>query len=113
MLLRFAPCDIHSYPRRIQVDVVAFDKTGTLTEEGLDLSHVLPVSSAKFASSLKPDRLKTQDKKSDLLRCMATCHSLTVIDGETSGDPLDLKMFEATGFELVEPKVRNPFPRQG
>ena len=28
---------------------------------------------------------------------MAACHSLTYIDGELSGDPLDLKMFEATG----------------
>lgn len=30
--------------------------------------------------------------------CMATCHSLTNIDGQLSGDPLDLKMFVATGW---------------
>lgn len=30
--------------------------------------------------------------------CMATCHSLTKIEGELSGDPLDLKMFNATGW---------------
>jgi hypothetical protein len=30
-----------------------------------------------------------------LLVCMATCHSLTIIDGELSGDPLDLIMFNA------------------
>lgn len=29
---------------------------------------------------------------------MATCHSLTKIEGELSGDPLDLKMFAATGW---------------
>lgn len=29
---------------------------------------------------------------------MATCHSLTKIEGELSGDPLDLKMFNATGW---------------
>ena len=34
---------------------------------------------------------------------MATCHSLTIINEELSGDPLDLKMFEATGWELKEP----------
>ena len=27
---------------------------------------------------------------------MATCHSLTTIDGELTGDPLDLKMFNGT-----------------
>ena len=26
---------------------------------------------------------------------MATCHSLTLIDGELKGDPLDVQMFEA------------------
>ena len=33
-----------------------------------------------------------------VLATMATCHSLTVIDGRLSGDPLDLKMFEATDW---------------
>ena len=33
-----------------------------------------------------------------LLAAMATCHSLTVIDGELTGDPLDLKMFESTDW---------------
>ena len=37
-----------------------------------------------------------------LVSCLAACHSLITIDGQLSGDPLDLKMFEATGWELVE-----------
>lgn len=37
------------------------------------------------------------------LTCMATCHSLTVIDGELSGDPLDLIMFNSTKWVLEEP----------
>lgn len=36
--------------------------------------------------------------KSRFVACMATCHSLTKIEGQLSGDPLDLKMFEATGW---------------
>lgn len=35
---------------------------------------------------------------SHLLRGMATCHSLTYIRGKIIGDPLDLKMFESTGW---------------
>lgn len=31
-----------------------------------------------------------------IVAAMATCHSLTLIDGELTGDPLDIKMFEAT-----------------
>ena len=33
-----------------------------------------------------------------LLCAMATCHSLTIIGGHVTGDPLDLKMFEATAW---------------
>ena len=33
-----------------------------------------------------------------LLFAMATCHSLTRINGVLSGDPLDLKMFLSTGW---------------
>lgn len=36
--------------------------------------------------------------KSQFVACMATCHSLTKIEGVLSGDPLDLKMFEAIGW---------------
>ncbi|XP_050685597.1 probable cation-transporting ATPase W08D2.5 [Leptidea sinapis] len=36
---------------------------------------------------------------------MATCHSLTLLNGELAGDPLDLKMFESTGWLLEEPDV--------
>lgn len=37
-----------------------------------------------------------------VIAAMATCHSLTLIDKVLSGDPLDLIMFEATGWELLE-----------
>jgi len=33
---------------------------------------------------------------------MATCHSLRVVDGELLGDPLDIKMFEFTGWTFEE-----------
>ena len=32
------------------------------------------------------------------ISAMATCHSLTMMEGKLNGDPLDLKMFEATGW---------------
>lgn len=30
------------------------------------------------------------------LAAMSACHSLTLLNGELAGDPLDIKMFEAT-----------------
>ena len=40
----------------------------------------------------------TQLSKGPLLEAMATCHSLTIIEGHLTGDPLDLIMFEATDW---------------
>lgn len=36
---------------------------------------------------------------------MVTCHSITIMGGELKGDPLDLKMFESTGWQLEEANV--------
>ncbi|EAR98784.2 E1-E2 ATPase family protein (macronuclear) [Tetrahymena thermophila SB210] len=37
-----------------------------------------------------------------LKECMASCHGITRIKGELIGDPLEVKMFEATEWELIE-----------
>ncbi|KAK6075912.1 p-type ATPase [Seiridium cupressi] len=109
-------------PQRVNVggklDVMCFDKTGTLTEEGLDVLGVRLVSQStkrfnelvSSATSLvrpsnyetTPDNLK--DTSRAALFAMATCHSLRSVDNELVGDPLDLKMFEFTGWSFEEGK---------
>ena len=37
-----------------------------------------------------------------IIHTMATCHSLREVDGELIGDPLDLKMFQFTGWFFQE-----------
>ncbi|KAI3375135.1 hypothetical protein L3Q82_021654 [Scortum barcoo] len=93
-------------PQRInmcgQLNLVCFDKTGTLTEDGLDLWGIQRADEASF-SPPESDVAKESLVNSAFVACMATCHSLTKIEGELSGDPLDLKMFSATGWILEEP----------
>lgn len=36
------------------------------------------------------------------LESMASCHSITYVDNDLIGDPLDVKMFEATNWVLDE-----------
>uniref|UniRef100_A0A2K5QZ89 ATPase 13A3 n=1 Tax=Cebus imitator TaxID=2715852 RepID=A0A2K5QZ89_CEBIM len=92
-------------PQRInicgQLNLVCFDKTGTLTEDGLDLWGIQRVENTRF---LLPEENVCNEMlvKSQFVACMATCHSLTKIEGVLSGDPLDLKMFEAIGWILEE-----------
>ncbi|XP_074046704.1 polyamine-transporting ATPase 13A3 isoform X3 [Macrotis lagotis] len=77
------------------------NKTGTLTEDGLDLWGIQRVENAHFQM---PEEKACSENlvKSHFVACMATCHSLTKIEGLLSGDPLDLKMFEAIGWILEE-----------
>lgn len=83
-------------------DCVCFDKTGTLTEDGLDMWGIVPVSSNKFQFPIKD--LKSLPLNETLIG-MVTCHGITIIEGQLVGDPLDLKMFESTGWILEEPDV--------
>lgn len=41
------------------------------------------------------------DKEDPLLVAMATCHSLTLIEDQLTGDPMDLKMFESTAWVSI------------
>jgi cation-transporting P-type ATPase 13A2 len=94
-------------PRSINVsgsiDCVCFDKTGTLTEDGLDMYGVVP----KTATNTLQIPLKQIERLpyDHLLYGMVTCHSITLMSGEMKGDPLDLKMFESTGWILEEANV--------
>lgn len=38
-----------------------------------------------------------------IVHALATCHSITRINGRLDGDPLDLKLFEFTLWQLIEP----------
>ncbi|CAH2060757.1 unnamed protein product, partial [Iphiclides podalirius] len=89
------------------LDCVCFDKTGTLTEDGLDMWGVVAVSAATSPPRLgRPLRDPRQLNDLHQLKIgMAACHSLTLLDGQLAGDPLDLKMFESTGWTLEEPDV--------
>ncbi|XP_034836724.1 polyamine-transporting ATPase 13A3-like isoform X2 [Maniola hyperantus] len=89
------------------LDCICFDKTGTLTEDGLDMWGVVAVSTAVTPPMLgRPQRDPRQmNDLHDLKIGMACCHSLTLLNGELAGDPLDLKMFESTGWRLEEPEV--------
>ncbi|KAM4771313.1 putative cation-transporting ATPase 13A4 [Rhinophrynus dorsalis] len=92
-------------PQRINLcgtlNLFCFDKTGTLTEDGLDLWGIVPSSGYRFQNviTLTAD---TALPWGPLLGAMASCHSLIVLDGKIQGDPLDLKMFEATCWEIED-----------
>lgn len=110
-------------PQRVNVggklDVICFDKTGTLTEDGLDVLGVRVGQKQSFSdiltnvdsvlprSSYERDPTIDYNTNRAILNTMATCHSLRIIDGELLGDPLDIKMFEFTGWQFEEGEQRD------
>ncbi|XP_014425072.2 polyamine-transporting ATPase 13A2 isoform X2 [Pelodiscus sinensis] len=82
-----------------KIRLVCFDKTGTLTEEGLDVWGVVPVENSCFLPiTHEPRRLAD----GPLLYSLATCHGVSLLNGQPIGDPLDIKMVESTGWTLEE-----------
>ncbi|EGT37875.1 hypothetical protein CAEBREN_31546 [Caenorhabditis brenneri] len=99
------------------INVVCFDKTGTLTEDGLDFHVVRPVKSTKIENveeNIEKDSIDFMGELTeltsreglpfdgDLVKAIATCHSLTRINGVLHGDPLDLILFQKTGWTMEE-----------
>ncbi|CBF77849.1 putative P-type ATPase [Aspergillus nidulans FGSC A4] len=109
-------------PQRVNVggklDVICFDKTGTLTEDGLDvlgirvmtqhqrLSELIPNASPKFITP--STHMACSETYDVIIRIMATCHSLRAVDDELLGDPLDVKMFQFTGWSFQEGRDQTP-----
>lgn len=101
-----------------KIDVACFDKTGTLTEDGLDVLGVHPTRNAEGRKEIifedlidnvsLLNLLQSSGSRHDIqsgkfmLGCMASCHSLKLIDDELVGDPLDVKMFEFTSWNFAE-----------
>ncbi|MCJ1469965.1 hypothetical protein MMC07_008610 [Pseudocyphellaria aurata] len=121
VFLIYAKSPIETDFRRVNVggklDIICFDKTGTLTEDGLDVLGVRVVHRPAMgfsdilhdAATILHGPMYERDPTVDYhgirkaaLYTMATCHSLHKVEGELVGDPLDVKMFEFTGWSFEE-----------
>ena len=113
-----------------KVNILCFDKTGTLTEDHLDIYGYRPVKmksksqefyfsdfinnasinaneAYKYYKQKKTAKEKEKkDKNKDLnlffVECLATCHCATFVNEKIIGDPVDVKMFETSGWTLHE-----------
>jgi len=95
------------------VDTVAFDKTGTLTENGLELRELRVAEGGRFRDKLGGGGAGGGRMDGVTGGCgdaaaphhvgvlLAACHGLAVVDGQVVGDPLEVKLFEASGWRCV------------
>ncbi|GMF34884.1 unnamed protein product [Phytophthora fragariaefolia] len=92
-----------------KVRVFCFDKTGTLTKQGLDYLGVQPVD--MISNSFLPITKEYTSIISTMQYALATCHSVGSLDGKLVGNEVEVRMFEATGWTLVEREGSQPVAR--
>ncbi|CEG45877.1 p-type atpase (p-atpase) superfamily [Plasmopara halstedii] len=92
-----------------KVRIFCFDKTGTLTKQGLDFLGVQPVTNCLFTPIVED--IKSAVSSEELLYALTTCHSVGSLQGRLVGNEVEVRMFTATRWELVEKEGVQPFVR--
>ena len=108
-----------------RVKLCCFDKTGTLTQNLLQFRGILPIynaeedwdvkiSEAELAEQFisfnpfyndmeefeRDNTISNVNKNHIIYEIMACCHSLQLLEGELVGDPIEIQLFNQTGFTL-------------
>jgi cation-transporting P-type ATPase 13A2 len=81
-----------------------------LTEDGLD---VMGVRAVEFSEFIPEEKELATTASSDLLKVLTSCHSLALLGGHFIGDSLEVKMFEATGWNLHEVDHESHLAQEG
>jgi len=95
-------------PMAGKLDQCLFDKTGTLTtDELVAVGVVVPSKISSSPKSKSKDTLSLFTPLKDVHKSMAAlvlggCHSLVMIEGETTGDPLELASLTAMQWKMTE-----------
>ncbi|OQS03621.1 P-type ATPase (P-ATPase) Superfamily [Thraustotheca clavata] len=73
-----------------KVDIICFDKTGTLTSDALEMCGIAGLTKSSLLSISDPLTLVPPGLlPSEVQVILASCHSLMILNGVVSGDPLE------------------------
>jgi cation-transporting P-type ATPase 13A2 len=78
-----------------RVSVLCFDKTGTLTQDEMKLGIV-------YDSSLLLEIDKLESCNIQFQKCMASCNSLTTLNGTLVGDPQEIAIVKALSWDVSQ-----------
>jgi cation-transporting ATPase 13A3/4/5 len=90
-----------------KVQIFCFDKTGTLTKEGLEFYGGRTINfQPNDRSPVELDAIKSNyEEFPEIYQLgLATCHSVTSVNGTLIGNPVDIEMFKSTKWELSAPE---------
>ena len=79
--------------------IFTFDK---YYESVLDLSKENYTYYKEKIKSNNSQKTRKKELRQLYIECLACCHGATRVEGKIIGDPIDVEMFESTGWELIE-----------
>lgn len=93
-----------------KIRIFCFDKTGTLTKDGLDFlgCKTLDHQTNRFHPDIITDVGNPDALDSDMTFALASCHAVGYLNGELVGSQVEVNMFKATGWKLIEAKGQEP-----
>ena len=80
-----------------EVDICCFDKTGTLTKDEFLMKGIIKDS--------KENNPKLDDLDEETFTILLGCHSLLDIEGNPTGDSIDMAIFKEVGGKFVEKEI--------
>lgn len=87
------------------IEYMCYDKTGTLTEDSLGLFGIYLSQNQSFIKLITEDEVSKEEIKKEysiVSELLSSCHGLTILNDKLIGDPLEIKIFEATKDEIVD-----------
>ena len=87
-------------PMAGKLDALLFDKTGTLTTDELVAVGVTTPSQLNTKNLDEPEPTPMAKVVAEAKLVLTGCHSLVLVDGETTGDPLELAALRAMHWEI-------------
>ncbi|KAI9306449.1 hypothetical protein BJ944DRAFT_48949 [Cunninghamella echinulata] len=99
-----------------KVQIFCFDKTGTLTKEGLEFFSVQPIRHVNNITENRKNNVmpefdqqinKVEDSPRLAQIAVATCHSVTLLNDQYIGNPVDVECMKSSGWELQKNENRS------
>lgn len=95
-------CIVESYINKAgRIKMLCFDKTGTLTGNSIKIFGYCICENGKFEETYSNlNDLGVFENYGNLLKNMACCQTISKMDDEFVGDPMEIELFKATNFRF-------------
>ena len=100
----FLPIDAHSNHQQSEDSIFENNNVFTFSDYVESVKDLSKKNFEYYKNKIKDPmcKNKTEELMQLYIECLACCQGITRVKGKLIGDPIDVEMFEGTGWELIE-----------